>query len=82
MYDLPFSDKKRLVESVISPESGGKARARYLRSNDFLISGGSDEPMTDRNPIADLTIDLDIDRVENIISGISKQSSTFSDLER
>ena len=82
MYDLPFSDKKRLVESVISPESGGKARVRYLRSNDFLIFGGSDEPMTDRNPIADLTIDLDIDRVENIISGISKQSSTFSDLER
>ena len=82
MYDLIFSDKKRLVESVIIPESGGKARVRYLRSNDFLKSGGSDESMTDRNPIVDLIFDIYIDRAENLISGISKQSSTFRDLER
>jgi hypothetical protein len=28
LFDLPFSDKKQLVESVISPESGGKVYVR------------------------------------------------------
>ena len=42
---------------------------RYLCSNDFLETEGSDEPITDQDPIADLCFDLDIDKVENIISG-------------
>ncbi len=55
---------------------------RYLRSNDFLEPEGSDQPITDQDPIADLRFDLDIDRVENIISGISKQSSFGTDFKR
>ena len=46
LFDLQFSDKKRLI------------------------------------PIVDLRFDLDIDRVENIISGISKQSSFGTDFKR
>ena len=82
LFGLPFSDKKRLVESVLSPESGGKVFVPYLRSNDFLETEGSDKPITDQDPIADLVFDLDIDRVENIISGISKQSSFGTDFKR
>jgi hypothetical protein len=82
LFDLPFSDKKRLVESVISLESGGKVFVRYLCSNDFLETEGSDEPITDQDPIADLRFDLDIDKVENIISGLSKQSSSLSNFKR
>jgi hypothetical protein len=82
LFDLPFSDKKRLVESAISPESGGKVFVSYLRSNDFLETGGSDQPITDQDPIADLRFDLDIDKVENIISGLSKQSLSLSAVKR
>ena len=82
LFDLPFSDKKRLVESVISLESWGKFFVRYLRSNDFLETEGSDQPIADQDPIADLRFDLDIDKVENIISGLSKQSSSLSNFKR
>ena len=54
----------------------------YLRSNDFLDTGGSDEPLVDQDPTADLRFDLNIDKVENIISGISKQSSFCTDFKR
>ncbi len=76
LFELPFSDKKRLVESLISPVSGGKGFVRYLRSNDFLETEGSDQP------IADLVLNLDVDRVGKIISGISKQSSFGTDFKR
>ena len=82
LFDLPFSDKKRLVESVISPESGGKVFVPYLLSNYFLETEEPDQPLTDQDPIVDLYFDLDIDRVENIISGISKQSSFGTDFKR
>ncbi len=82
LFDLPFSDKKRLVESVISPEPGGKFFVRYLRSNDSLEQGGTDMPITDQDPTANLRFDLDVDRVEKIISGISKQSSFGTDFKR
>jgi hypothetical protein len=49
---------------------------RYLQSNDFLETWGFDQP------IADLRFDLDIDKVENIISGLSKQSSPLSNFKR
>jgi hypothetical protein len=49
---------------------------RYLQSNDFLETWGFDQP------IADLRFDLDIDKVENIISGLSKQSSSLSNFKR
>jgi hypothetical protein len=55
---------------------------RYLRSNDFLETGGTDIPITDQDPIVDLRFDFDIDRVESIISGISKQSSFDGDFKR
>ena len=55
---------------------------RYIRSNDFLETGGTDIPMTDQDPIVDLRFDLDVDRVEKIISGISKQSSFGTDFKR
>jgi len=82
LFDLPFSDKKRLVESVISPESGGKVFGCYLRSNDSLEQGVSDKPITDQDPNADQIFYLDIDKVENIISGLSKQSSSLSNFKR
>ena len=54
----------------------------YQRSNDFLETEGSDQPIADQDPIADLRFDLDIDKVENIISGLSEQSSSLSDFKR
>ena len=54
----------------------------YLRSNDFLETGGTDMPITDQDPIVDLRFDLDIDKVETNISGHSKQSSFISNLKR
>ena len=39
-------------------------------------------PVTDQDPIVDLRFDLDVDRVEKIKSGISKQSSFGTDFKR
>ena len=39
-------------------------------------------PVTDQDPIVDLRFDLDVNRVEKIISGLSKQSSFISDIKR
>jgi hypothetical protein len=55
---------------------------RYLRSNDFLETEGTDTPITDQDPIADLVFNLEIDRVGKIISGISKQSPFRTDFKR
>ena len=55
---------------------------RYLLSNFFLETEGPDQPITDQEPIADLLFSLDIDKVENMISGISKQSSFGTDIKR
>jgi len=52
--------------------SRGKFFVRYIRSNDFLETEGPNQPITDQEPITDLVFSLDIDKVENIISGISK----------
>ena len=46
---------------------------RYLLSNYFLEPEVPDQPITNQDPIADLVFSLDIDKLENIISGISKQ---------
>jgi hypothetical protein len=82
LSDLPFFDKSRLVEFVICPESDGKVFVRYLRSNGFFDTGGTNQPITDQDPIADLRFDLGIDKVENIISGLSKQSLSLSNFKR
>jgi hypothetical protein len=81
LFDLPFSDKKRLFESALSTESEGKVSVRYLRSNDFLETEGSDKPMTGQDPIANMVFNLDADRVGNITSDISKQSSFSTDFK-
>ena len=61
---------------------GRKFFVRYLLSNYFLETEEPDQPITDQDSIVDLYFDLDIDRVENIISGISKQSSFGTDFKR
>jgi hypothetical protein len=33
---LPFTEKKRIVEAIISPENGGKIEIAYIRPSDFL----------------------------------------------
>lgn len=36
LENLPFQDKKRVVDSIVAPENGGKCFVGYINANDFL----------------------------------------------
>jgi hypothetical protein len=60
LFDLPFPEKKRLVESIISPEQGGKCFVQYITPSDYLSSTElamlpkeiRHAPQKDQNPYA------------------------------
>jgi hypothetical protein len=78
LYDLPFSEKKRLIEAVISVETGGKCIVRYATPFD-IIDDIHDvpkkqlhEPMLDRNPIVECLFNIDLNRIESLINGLNR----------
>ncbi len=79
LTNLPFAEKKRILEAVISPETGGKAILRYPTPFDIL--DGEElrkipkekrhQPLTDHEPFVELVFDLDLDRLENLITSLN-----------
>jgi len=62
LYNLPFQEKKRIVESIISPENGGKILLR--RCNDIELG---EEELT-----IDMDFNIDLNRIEALINSLNK----------
>ncbi|MCX5831996.1 MAG: recombinase family protein [Deltaproteobacteria bacterium] len=82
MHSLPFAEKKRIVETIVSPEQGGKCFVQYVRPIDFLDSDELKEipkekwnaPLTDREPYPHGDFMFDLDRVESVINSLKDKS--------
>lgn len=78
LYDLPFKEKKRLVEAVVSVETGGKCLLRYVTLFDIVddISNIPEEqlhePLLDKDPIIECLFNIDLNRIEALISGLNR----------
>jgi site-specific DNA recombinase len=62
LYDLPFQEKKRIVESVISPENGGRILIRY----------GTKAEESEGELLFEMNFGMDLNRIETLITGINK----------
>jgi site-specific DNA recombinase len=81
MHSLPFEEKKRLVEAVISPETGGRVTARYfipMLDGDCVRGLSKEEenelwkPLESEPPIVEIEFNADINKIENAISGLNR----------
>ena len=80
LYDLPFKEKKRIMEAVVGPENGGKVTIRWQRPDDILdkeeLSKLSKKekrkPLTNLEPMIETEFFLDIDKIQALISGLNK----------
>ena len=88
LYNLPFNDKKRLIEAVISVETGGKCLIRYITPFDIVDNIHDvpkeqlNEPLLDRDPIVECLFNIDLNRIEVLISGLNKKGLLYSDTIR
>jgi site-specific DNA recombinase len=81
LYSLPFKEKKRIVEAVVSPENGGKCRLRYQTPSDYIdehefadfSKEELSEPQTDRQPVIDMDFEMDLDKIETLITNLNKK---------
>jgi hypothetical protein len=70
LYGLPFNEKKRLVEAVISVETGGKCLLRYCTYNDIvddirdIPKEQLHEPLVDRPPVVECFFNIDLHKIE------------------
>ena len=80
LYELPFNEKKRILEGVISPETDGKCRIRYVTPDDFMddrinTTMSKEEriqPLKNYDPIIEMDFGLDMDKIETLINGLNK----------
>ena len=78
LWDLPPKEKIRIVEAVISPETGGKIKIQFDRVSDFSNLSKNDEKelakILKKEKSTSLVFDykIDINRVETIISSLNK----------
>lgn len=80
LYNLPFKEKKRIVEAVIAPENGGKCLIRYQRANDYLDESDLEnisfedqiKPQIDKPITVDLFFRADFNRIGQIISSLDR----------
>jgi site-specific DNA recombinase len=77
---LPFAERKRILEAVVSPENDGKVLIRFQRPTDYLdeveIRRLNPEllhqPQMDRPKFVDCRFFLDPERIKAIVSGLNK----------
>lgn len=62
LYDLPWSEKKRITEAVINPPNGGKVLLRY----------GTKQEDREGEVVIDMKLDIDLDRNESLINSLNK----------
>jgi site-specific DNA recombinase len=84
LFDLPFEQKRRLLEAVIAPEAGGEVYIRHMRHSDYLDGGEFVEltreerewdrknPLKDEDPIVDIRLSIDINRLKAVIAGLDR----------
>jgi hypothetical protein len=63
LCELPFKEKKRIMEAVIAPANGGKVLLRY----------GTKEEDCEGEIVSDMEFDIDMDRNEALITGLNKK---------
>ncbi len=82
LYNLPFKEKKRIVEAVIAAEKGGSCKIRYRRPTDYLNHGDlltlkkedweQDTPLLDKEPRIDMEFWVDLKSIAALIDGLNK----------
>ncbi len=88
LYNLPFREKKRLIEAVVSVETGGKCLLRHVTLFDFVDDIGNvpekqlHEPLIDKYPIIECIFNIDLNRIESLISGLNRSELLCSDIAR
>ena len=86
LYNLPFKEKKRILEAVVSSEAGGKCIIRHVTPFDFeddIASIPEDElhkPLLDRNPLIECQFNIDLNKIEVLISGLTGRELLSSDV--
>ena len=82
---LPFKERKRIIEAIVSPETGGKCTVRYVRPFDYLdnedIRAIPEEerettlkkPRTDIAPLVEVDYFADLNKIEALITGLDRQ---------
>jgi len=81
IFNLPFLEKKRLVEAIVSPENGGRCTVAYIRPIDFLDVEerkdlSSEElrmPLEDRDPCIYGTFNIDLGKIEDVIKSFNRE---------
>ncbi|MFC1567476.1 recombinase family protein [Thermodesulfobacteriota bacterium] len=81
LINMPFEEKKRIIEAVISPENGGKCIIRYVSPNDYLdgetLKGAPKaeihEPLKDQDPLIEMDFRMDLNAIESVITGLNKR---------
>jgi site-specific DNA recombinase len=91
---LSFSERKKLVEAVISPETGGKIMVRYhrpLQEGDIEIDMENiseeeleklDGPQQDEPPIVECQFNADLNKIGNFIAGLRRGGLLFKVIPR
>jgi len=77
LYDLPFNEKRRIVEAVVSPETGGHVEVRYLMPMDVLDydvipEKGHYRPLMDEKPVVEMHFQADLNKIEALIGSLGK----------
>jgi hypothetical protein len=62
---LSFDAKKKLLEAIISPETGGSCIVKYK---------GHDAYDSDEKKVVEINFNADIDKIRAVISGVDKRS--------
>ena len=84
LYELPFEEKKRIIESIVSPEKGMGFLIRYPRISDsmsvhdFTDSNDNEiknweEPLSDEEPKVYHDFYFTIDKVKELINSLNKK---------
>jgi site-specific DNA recombinase len=82
IYSLPFEDQKRIVEAVISPETGGRVTARYfipMLDGDCAKGLPEEEEnklwksVMDERPVVQVEFMADLNRIEGLITGADRK---------
>ncbi len=79
LINLPTKEQQRILESVISPEAGGKVIVRYLTGNDLVddISGYTKadlaRPLTDRKPVLEPDFKIDLNKIIALLTSLKNK---------
>jgi len=80
LYDLPFKEKKRIVEAVIAPENWGRCHLRYQTPDDMtsyydrISKKLSTMPLIDLEPVIEMDFEMDLDKIEALITGLNRKN--------